>query len=552
MTMTGKAAVRLPASHTVALVVECREGGAAAAKALTALTLGSVERAARPNHPDAPGDLHFMDPSRLELNATRNLSDQAVWEKRKHDLSLDVVGPLGPIFAAASSDGEASFFKLTQNGLNYVNGRYRLPIEPPRRGHKHNLVLPLPDVAGVAGFPSLVIVRVTQISLLRFATEAVVAVVRLAIEGLDETPLPIETLPLTVRLLCDARRDPVMHWRNDGTPSATVSIRSMLQRILSTTGVSLSQKHRIYSYSAVVLDDEIEPQKRHDLAYRLSRHYSYNYAMPQTAHGSVVYQPFENVLHVGSFEGFASVIQLGSGSHSEFEQNWIRTAFEPSYLPIAMLAFHEKVELSDLAENAVRCASFRKNGKIDDDRKARLRRLLHRYHNFGLAYRPAIVSTITMHNAVFDILRSTLGTDRLSRKVFDDVAESSRSLSIIATDNGLKEQVKTAKAQRRRREQWRWHNAIIQTSLAVLAILALFKAIDDLPSLLPFIHRDVAAVMHAWAPGLGVIIAIGIGGLAWFKSIGDDKSGDDDEDEGGEISDDAGEELSRARVMGSA
>jgi hypothetical protein len=411
------------AGHRITLLFACRvpPDPADVRRGVLGLTLGTTAA--------ANGALSWLDPSRLQAERSRPISDKAVWEWRAHDVSPDLHPTVAAILGCASEHAAPGAFALSPHGRNLVAGNYRShPGGPSEHEHRRGLAVHLGTQTGA--LPAQARIRIENIAVFPFTSRSGIAAVDLVLPTDAGAPQSVETLLAVVRNLCNERRDPALAWVDQAASAKRFHLSDVLGGLLAGTGVEVVAEQRIYSHVTALLEGPCETR---NLGERLARHYSLAYEPHAGAGGTFVYQPFAEVVHTMALEGASTIIHMPTAPDPEPEhlRNWPQTAFGPSYLPILLIAYHEHLVLLALAQESAITVDF---NRMDDDATMNLRDLCHRYLAMSLRYRPSLVSRITMHNRLYESLRASLAEPLLAERVSSIVMEAERRLAAHQMD----------------------------------------------------------------------------------------------------------------------
>lgn len=473
------------ADHRIALLYECRGSGSDTADICAGMTFNQLE---------ASGDhMSLLDVSRLAIDNPRSLSGRDIWRRDASGLSSDLHPIAATILHGAALPEDRTALHLTGHGLNLVDGQYRARRVSGEKSGGAASGIGLRFTRSVSEYLGLdpampVPIKVDDIKLLPFRTGVAIAVVELRLvgrAGLDPSlPLLIEAM----HLLGDERasRRPALSWMDAADQRFRLS--DLLQALVREAGLQVESDRRIYSYVSAVVDGLIDPALKREIAFRLSRRYNYVYDPDVQGKDAILLTPFNNVTHVMSLEGAATLVDRPGTDATkglpEFLSNWLTVAHGPVYLPIAIIAYHEYLALLELAQEAAVEIDFSKPKAAETDA---LTELCKDFLAFRLRYRPAQVSRITMHNSFSDHLRLALGNDRLGQKAGQDAAEAERVLAALG-----REEVERVALERERR--WAWYGAFLAGLVAFMAVLGLFEELRTLIGPLAGVEGEVSKV----------------------------------------------------------
>jgi hypothetical protein len=457
---------------------ECRGVTGETWTSLASVTMGAVL--------PFSGALEWLDPERVEPGSSeRPLRARPVWLRKGLSLSEDLHVSVRAILDAFPRHGEQespAALGLSDYSRNLLAGRYRrLPAvaSGTRRGWAGAILTPGQAAVrrlGLAASPQLHM-HIEEVRFFAFCTGVGIALVEASFATDSQAPPSPELLIEALHLLSDGHRAASLRWAGTDQRNG-FHLSDLLRPLFAGTGITLFGRRRVYSYTAVLIDGDVDPAAQQEIALRLSRHYNYSYT-PETF-GTELYRPFMPVVHALSIEGAASVVDLSPalehasaadpGLPPDFLANWIENAHSRAYLPILLLAFHEYLALLDLAQSAAVDVDFH---AFTDREAMELQRLCDRFLALRLRYRPPLVSGITMHNTFYELLRRVLGLEALSRKAGQDLVEAEVRLSRFANER-----------ERRAREalerRLAWHAAFIAGALSFLVVNGIFRQIAEL------------------------------------------------------------------------
>ncbi|MDG4559040.1 MAG: hypothetical protein P9F19_16875 [Candidatus Contendobacter sp.] len=444
--------------------------------------------------------IRLIDPTRLVADHPRPIGERPVWEERSLTLSndlhpfirtmLDCADP--PSDAAPAADPPIRCRGLSSNGKNLINGHYRRPsptgpdakgaaARPGRAANGLEVVLGATAKARLQAAsegvdpPDALPILIEDIQLFRFRTGITLAVVDVSFPP-TQTPWDrapeklLETLPLLSRHTGAG----LLRWRDSPTDAKSGERflpGDLVRGVLGGAVLPGERPPRVYSHVAAVFETSMPPVQARELAFRLSRHYTGAYRVGAALEGTVLTEPFEDIVHAASLEGAASVINgyaTAREGERELLKNWLTDRYRQVYLPLQIVAIHERVALLDMAQNAAIDV-----GAMDVTAEATtLRALCNRFLTFRLRYRAVQVSHITMHNQVHQATRAALDLDRMIEKVAHDVMEAERWLSDVAREEA-------AAKERVWERRYAWFAGLGGSGLTFLTVTAAAKAIAD-------------------------------------------------------------------------
>lgn len=173
-------------------------------------------------------------------------------------------------------------------------------------------------------------------------------------------------------------------------------------------------RRRLFAYSYVAFENAVPDFERRMYAFRLSHRYTLDYA---AADGSVdeVYAPFKDIAHSVCLEGGCVVVT--HDTRLPFLTSFLTSAFQTSYLPLAIVAYHEYLYLLRATQESTGLARRSKNSRAHTET---LRQLVADLAFFRLHFRFSQASQLTQQNRVYAMLRSALALDRLLAEAEED------------------------------------------------------------------------------------------------------------------------------------
>ena len=354
------------------------------------------------------------------------------------------------------------------------------------------------------------LLSITDLTLLTFPSRVGLAVLELRL-ATDRPSLA--ALQEAVHVLSHSGRARSVGWAAEPEHKGRFTLPDLVTTVLQPAGCAPEVWNRVFTYVFARFDAfPDETGWAEQAAWRLSRHYTSAYrAGPDFAAGSALVRPFDDVVHAACVEGAATV----ASGESAFMAQAFRDRVRACYLPLAILAYHEQVQLIGLAQRAI--GPVQDRAEIADDQ---LRELIDQFLAFRLRYRMPVVSDVTMHNLFYDALRAGLRLDQLTRKVTEDMTEAERSLRQANARETQREEAQRERARLRRERQREREEAdrerahlrrerrrapilgLFAGLLTLLTGLAAFKEVRaDLPA-------DIAipAWVPAWVPTWGPFV----------------------------------------------
>lgn len=186
-----------------------------------------------------------------------------------------------------------------------------------------------------------------------------------------------------------------------------------------------------FSYMLVKFDDVLPEPDRRELAMRLARRLTSDYA-PTMASESVGFaSTFDNVTTACAFEGGATLVT--GGKKIPFLRDFDKTVGKPIYLRLAALAYKELHELTAMSE----AGAFTIAGESEADahlvgqKKRNLLKLHEKVLNFRLVHRFSLAGFGTNHNMVHSAWRKIFHLDQMLDQIAGDIKEATIYLGSV-------------------------------------------------------------------------------------------------------------------------
>ena len=173
-------------------------------------------------------------------------------------------------------------------------------------------------------------------------------------------------------------------------------------------------RRRLFAYSYVAFESAVPDLERRMYAFRLSHRYTLDYAVVDSSVDEV-YAPFKDIAHSVCLEGGCVVVT--HDTRLPFLTDFLTGAFQTSYLPLAIVAYHEYLYLLRATQESTGLARHARNSRAHTET---LRRLVGDLAFFRLHFRFSQASQLTQQNRVYAMLRSALALDRLLAEAEDD------------------------------------------------------------------------------------------------------------------------------------
>ena len=472
---------------------------------------------------------------------------RALFEAGEIDLSGDLHMAARAAFTDGRTEEAAAALpcrSLTEYGRRLLNGELARPPGDPRQqsgfvtGRGLALLLGHDSRARIvaAGAPDAAFLRlqIDALDVLGFGSETGVAMLRLRVT--PSGPVRLAQLQEALHALGNAARARSIGWACEAEPAGRFTLLDLADCALKAAGSGAARWNRLFTSSYAQLADHpagdgtIAADAGAGLAtaaWRLSRHYTAAYQPgPDHLVGSVLFRPFRDVVHAVSLEGVASL----TVPESTFMQEGFTARVRSCYVPLAVLAFHEHVQLLTMAQLAPG-AMARRSAADTGDGKA-LQALIEAFLNFRLRYRLAVVSDITMHNQFYAAVRTGLQIDALTQKLAGDTADAARALQArharAEAERGRLRHA--AHLQRERKRAW-----VLGLFAGLLTFLTSLAALRELRELLVEpMHPPDWLHPQTIAAGLAVLLAVFSGVVTARRHSDAHTSGAGEEDEIGD------------------
>lgn len=253
------------------------------------------------------------------------------------------------------------------------------------------------------------------------------------------------------------------------------SLADLAQALLGGITAGNNGQARFFSVAFARCPEATQPSAAAELAFRLSGNYNKDYAVSgaQVERGSQ--SLFQNIHFATTMQGGAVVVSADSKTSPVHLLRYYENSVRCSYIPLALLAYHEYLQLTYLLH---RCARRPDGGGLEAEAN-RIRNNRDHLLNFRLYYRFSHVSNMSHHNTVHASWRSALALDIMLDELSSDVAEADNVL-LAATRSQedqrwhqqqehweqekaqWREQEEQEKVKKKAKEkQWRWVGSIV-------------------------------------------------------------------------------------------
>lgn len=289
------------------------------------------------------------------------------------------------------------------------------------------------------------------------------------------------------------------------------TIGTLVARLLFGAGGFSQRSFRTFThaYAQVAADQPATTAKEIDqLANRLARQYTSDYALTTDLAVAQKVADFDNVQHVLTREGGATVVDPRvDGEAVGFLERFLTEALLPSYLPIAALNLHQHAQLLDLSARSILATADPEDiddlidgrdehGPVLESVDRAWRDMQEALALLRVRFRFVQISPVTMHNAFNTALRTCFGVDELEAVLSRDLAEiSARVQAIIARDSRARDE--------RLERRYGWIPAVAAAFAAgVLALefVSTFHAFND--------DNDVSQT--EWLSLIPVVVFMGV------------------------------------------
>jgi hypothetical protein len=443
---------------------------------------------------------------------------------------------------AAADKRRVPALRLGTIGLNLLNGAYLAPPspesapgapKPSARGYRLDLSkgaqrrLGRPPATEGTETPGIKIELLGATVLL--PSNFGIIVFELAIrDGAISADLVQEAL----HLLTNRNRRDACGLAGPDEATVKISIADLMGAVCPKRHCAFESWNRLYTYTAVTLPRfETDSGAARRLAFKLARHYTADYQPGEDQIAAAIYQPFVPVIHAFSLEGAATVVDGGT----DFMAEQFGARIRQSYLPLAILAYHEHAYLIDMTH---------------DDRQKTSSAVIGRFLDYRRRYRLPLVSDLEMHNAAYDRLRHSLHNDLLIEKLARDSTESyqfqaaeAEKLRVAALRRRKKQRYQTLQKRKKTARQVGGLQALLMGGLMFLA----FSNIVERGASLISEETIPSTAIRFWALAIGLLAGLGAGGLQYRRIIDEaDRDLAEIETEGDGVEDQAIDEGSSA------
>jgi hypothetical protein len=366
----------------------------------------------------------------------------AAWEAAEYSLKQDLLPHVPRLLGQPGKDERCELglspMKLSDKAMALLGNRKNNVGIPLSASAKRRIRLPLStEPEGSGRLPEqrwILPFAFESVWLFRFGTGTGILVVEISYgapepeAGTRAAALPLlspEAILEGNHLLGNAARETSLLWRRSyaekrkaegflpGQDFSLTALAATLTEGIATGGPDDFSKARLYSYCAATLGDA-SPGDLLDYASRLARRYTADYAIDPAS--CLCFSPFADVIHVGEYEGSASVAE--SRQPIEFLADYINKVVRPTLFPMLVLAQHEQAFLLHLVET---CSTGYLQKNDERERATFLERQRERYLEYRLHYRFDHAARLTPQNGVFHLWRNALRSDAIAADLDSDL-----------------------------------------------------------------------------------------------------------------------------------
>ncbi|WP_417843804.1 hypothetical protein [Thalassospira sp.] len=441
-------------------------------------------------------------PERCRAAAKGKYADMALLQEKKRSCGDDLYEPVRqllsgevPRLCRIYSLADA-FRRFLENGVLYEEST------PPEERYQYKLAMVLSDAARkrvekemadravpdqflmakrkkdgrTARTEFAVPVDIEDFDVYRFATGRMVCKVSLKVAGLGDTQLPA---PVLTELINHVGRFAKLGWIEyppsilvaqqakkkagaEGEPTATpltpallddmdgFTLGSFVNRIVQGAGASTARTMRTHTHAYAALGRESSGQRRtvlEEFGRKLARQYTSDYALSVDADGIYSVTDFDNVVHILSREGAASIVDpFVKGEEIPFLNGFRSGTFEKNYLPVSILNLHQHARSLDLLTLAVQKGDEARELDLAEDNLllrdaiSDERSILSSWDKMqddvtllNSRFRFHQISAVSMHNRFSKAQRLALGLDELEKQLSSDLADMSMRVQALVS-----------------------------------------------------------------------------------------------------------------------
>lgn len=237
--------------------------------------------------------------------------------------------------------------------------------------------------------------------------------------------------------ILDTRKDPKIIEIKEFTFGGLVS------RLLFGGNAEIETSLRTYTHAYAQIADKSDILTRDrmaQIAARLARQYTSDYALSPDAEGIQKVADFDNVVHVVSREGSATLVDPRNDEKSiSFLDEYLTTGLLQTYLPIVVLNLHQHAKALELSARSILKTVdhqsildlYGERGNDEDHYEDIIKswvKLQEELTQLNSRFRFHQVSQITMQNSFNAAMRKCLGLDAFEQQLNADISEMSNRM----------------------------------------------------------------------------------------------------------------------------
>lgn len=468
---------------------------------------------AYPWQPDIPLSALFaagVDPTECQFpdGVVESVGSEAksspVWQQANLPVGVDLYPYIRRLLGQKNRDAgtavHAVSHRLTDSAKKLLQGRQlKYSREQTWVARKPNrLMLKLGKAAkrrlrldDAEGSGQTIAVGIEDVWLIQFRTGNAFLVAEVGFESLGHDKLLAVEV---VEGLYHLSRFNKVGWKSEtdkGSECRGFSFGHLIRALLGRAGGSRASD-RLFTASYLQLADELDPGQRQKLLYRLARHYTSDYQVPDELEGCELIQPFTNVNHLFSQEGCATIVDksgLGDEPPPEFLSQYLNNTYRRHYMPIVMLAYHEYCYLLEMTDAASFWPALDPSSRLVDQ----MENVRLEANRFVLCFRFSYVSRISMHNQVNQAARRALGVNNIYSELDRDTKHIDYLLHRLADQRSEK--------------RYRWFNVVGTFGISWLTAFTLVKEMLEVKAFggwLNVAHDDAGV----WASLVGLLVGM--------------------------------------------
>ena len=340
------------------------------------------------------------------------------------DSELAMSPDLSAAFVAAFRDtqGKAAAAitcaDATTSALALLNGHYVAPSGDPRQFVEYTrdrgFLVPIPPDAiermARQGLPAVsphLRLQVSKLRVIRFRTDLGLVVAEIVVGAQSAVQPTVDLLQEVLARLAPTERAPGLSWAAESPAHpdrAHFDLAMLLQGLVCGSGASLISSSRLYTYTFATLSGLNATKDLPKHVTKLSQHHTSAYQDAEPDLDAQPYLPFVNIAHAMHLEGGALIGSLGEDQNDAppfIRDGGLLDRYRKAYLPIVMLATHNRIKLDQLIERADDLLTTAHPAL----RLSEIGGLIRELREFDRFFALSSVSVITMHNRVFELAR---------------------------------------------------------------------------------------------------------------------------------------------------